>query len=181
MKLIFASDIHGSSYYCEQIIEKFNEEKADKLILLGDVLYHGPRNPLPEGYAPQKVAEALNKIKKDVLAVRGNCDADVDQLVLDFPILTESLILWLDGKMVFLTHGHKFDKSNPPLLNKGDILFNGHFHVAEIDASDDFIYINPGSVSLPKDSFRGYVLYDDGVFYLKSLSGEVKASCKIKE
>ena len=179
MKLIFASDIHGSAYYLKKLLEVVKKENAQKLILLGDLLYHGPRNPLPKDYSPKDVSAMLNENKQHILAVRGNCDSEVDQMVLEFPILTENLSLFLGGKHVFVTHGHKFNKENPPMLQKGDILINGHFHVAEIDTANDFVYMNPGSISLPKNDFQGYLLFEDGVFSLVSFDGEKKAEYKI--
>ena len=180
MKLMFASDIHGSAYYCKKVIETFNKEQADKLVLLGDLLYHGPRNPLPREYDPQKVLAMLNEIKDKILAVRGNCDSEVDQMVLQFPMMQDSLVMYLEQRQVFITHGHLFSMDNPPLLNKGDILINGHFHIGEIKEMEDFIYLNPGSVSLPKSDFRGYIIYRDGIFSLKTFDNEVKAIIDIK-
>lgn len=179
MKLIFASDIHGSAYYCKQLLEAFKKENAQKLILLGDLLYHGPRNPLPRDYSPKEVCAILNENKQHILAVKGNCDSEVDQMVLEFPILNDNLSLFLEGKHVFVTHGHKFNKENPPLMQKGDVLINGHFHVAEIEQVNDFVYMNPGSVSLPKNDFQGYLLYEDGKFSLITFEGEIKAEYKI--
>ncbi len=180
MKLMFASDIHGSAYYCKKVIETFNKEQADKLVLLGDLLYHGPRNPLPREYDPQKVLAMLNEIKDKILAVRGNCDSEVDQMVLQFPMMQDSLVMYLEKRQVFITHGHLFSMDNPPLLSKGDVLINGHFHIGEIKETEDFIYLNPGSVSLPKSDFRGYIIYRDGVFSLKTFDNEVKAIVDIK-
>ena len=180
MKLMFASDIHGSAYYCKKVIETFNKEQADKLILLGDLLYHGPRNPLPREYDPQKVLTILNENKDKILAVRGNCDSEVDQMVLEFPMMQDSLVMFLENRQVFITHGHLFSMDKPPILNKGDVLINGHFHIGEIKETDDFIYLNPGSVSLPKSDFRGYLIYRDGVFSLKTFDNEVKAMVDIK-
>lgn len=179
MKLLFASDIHGSLFYCRKLLEAFEDEKADKLILLGDLLYHGPRNPLPEEYAPAEVAALLNKKKDQLLAVQGNCDSAVDQMVLDFPITAPNLLLFLECRTVFVTHGHVFCPQTPPPLQRGDILINGHFHLGEITQKDPYIYMNPGSVALPKDSFRGYLLYQDDVFSLKTLTGEIKAEYKL--
>lgn len=180
MKLMFASDIHGSAYYCKKIIETFNKEQADKLVLLGDLLYHGPRNPLPREYDPRKVFAMLNENKDKILAVRGNCDSEVDQMVLEFPMMQDSLVMYLEKRQIFITHGHLFSLENPPLLNKGDVLINGHFHTGEIKETENFIYLNPGSVSLPKNDFRGYIIYRDGVFSLKTFDNEVKAMIDIK-
>uniref|UniRef100_UPI003568ED5F phosphodiesterase n=1 Tax=Lutispora sp. TaxID=2828727 RepID=UPI003568ED5F len=119
MKLMIASDIHGSAYYCEKMISTYKVEKADKLLLLGDLLYHGPRNDLPKEYEPKKVISMLNDIGDEILCVRGNCEAEVDQMVLDFPIMAEYCILYLDNRMIFATHGHRFNEENPPSLKKG--------------------------------------------------------------
>ena len=170
MKLMFASDIHGAAECCEKMLKRFDEEKAEKLFLLGDILYHGPRNDLPADYAPKKVIAMLNERKNQLLCVRGNCDTEVDQMVLEFPIMAEYALLYLDGRTVFLTHGHKFNTDNPPLLNNGDILLHGHTHVQTIDESRSYIYMNPGSVSLPKNGMpKSYMIYEDGVFSLREL------------
>ena len=122
MKYLIASDIHGSSFYCEKLLKSFQAEKADKIILLGDILYHGPRNDLPKDYAPKKVIELLNPLKEKIICVRGNCDTEVDQMVLDFPILAEYCLISYGNTMIFVTHGHKFNPLNLPPLSKGDIL-----------------------------------------------------------
>ena len=129
MKLMIASDIHGSAYYCEKMIDAFHREKADRLLLLGDILYHGPRNDLPKEYQPKKVIEMLNNMKEELLCVRGNCDTEVDQMVLEFPILADYAILSVNDRTIFATHGHQFNRDNLPMLKEGDILLNGHFHV----------------------------------------------------
>ncbi len=170
MKLMFASDIHGCAPSCELMLRRFDEEGAEKLFLLGDILYHGPRNDLPEGYAPKKVIEMLNSRKKDLLCVRGNCDTEVDQMVLDFPIMAEYALLYLDGRTVFLTHGHKYSAENPPALDKEDFLICGHTHIQKVEFRDDFTYINTGSVSLPKGgNKRSYVIYENSMFTIKEL------------
>lgn len=170
MKLMFASDIHGAADCCEKMLKRFDEERAEKLFLLGDILYHGPRNDLPADYAPKKVIAMLNERKNRLLCVRGNCDTEVDQMVLDFPIMAEYALLYLDGRTVFLTHGHKFNTDNPPLLNDGDILLHGHTHVQTIDESRNYTYMNPGSVSLPKSGMpKSYMIYEDGVFSIREL------------
>lgn len=173
MKMVIASDIHGSALYCEQLIEAYKREQADKLLLLGDILYHGPRNDLPDGYAPKEVISLLNDIKEDILCVRGNCDTEVDQMVLEFPILADYCILYEKGKMIFATHGHTHNMANPPMLKSGDILLHGHTHVpAKIDF-DGKTYINPGSVSIPKEnSCHSYMVLDAGKFIWKDLSGK---------
>ena len=170
MKLMLASDIHGSAYYAEKMRQAYNEEKADKLILLGDLLYHGPRNDLPKDYAPKKVIEILNGMKEEILCVRGNCDTEVDQMVLDFPIMADYAVIYADGKTLYLTHGHKFNPENPPKLQKGDYLVNGHTHIPANEDRGDFVYINPGSVSIPKNgSGHSYMIFENGKFTLKEL------------
>lgn len=174
MKLMIASDIHGSAYYCEKMINAFKSENAEKLLLLGDILYHGPRNDLPKDYNPKQVIEMLNNIKNDLLCIRGNCDTEVDQMVLNFPIMAEYCILYLDNHMFFATHGHKFSEENPPLLKMGDILVNGHTHVPKHEEYKNFIYINPGSVSIPKsNSKNSYIIYENSKFLWKDLDGNI--------
>ena len=127
MKWFIASDIHGSAYYCEKLLEAYKKEEADKILLLGDVLYHGPRNDLPEGYAPKKVITMLNELENEILCVRGNCEAEVDQMVLNFPVLADYAVLTAGRKMIFVTHGHVYNNNNLPPLHKGDILFFQEF------------------------------------------------------
>ena len=167
---MFASDIHGSEYYAEKLRRAYIKEGADKLILLGDLLYHGPRNDLPRDYAPKKVIEILNGMKEEILCVRGNCDTEVDQMMLDFPILADYSLIYADGRTMYLTHGHKFNPDNPPALKKGDYLINGHTHIPAIRNMGDYTYINPGSVSIPKaDSGHSYMIYENDCFRLMEL------------
>ena len=174
MKYLIASDIHGSAYYCEKVIESFEREKADKLLLLGDILYHGPRNDLPEEYAPKKVISLLNPLKDKILCVRGNCDTEVDQMVLEFPILAEYCLISYNNTMIFVTHGHKFNTTSHPPLSKGDILLHGHTHVPKCEKCGDIMYLNPGSASIPKEnSHHGYMTFEDGVFMWKDFDGKV--------
>lgn len=174
MRLMIASDIHGSAYYCRQLMEACDREGAEKLLLLGDVLYHGPRNDLPKDYAPREVIAMLNPRKEEILCVRGNCDTEVDQMVLEFPILADYGFLYEKGRMIFITHGHVFNEKNLPMLKKGDILLHGHTHVPVCREHEDYVYMNPGSVSIPKEgSAHSYMIYDDGVFLWKNLEGEV--------
>ena len=169
MKLMIASDIHGSSYYCRKMIEAYRQEEADRLLLLGDLLYHGPRNNLPRDYNPKEVISMLNEIKNELLCVRGNCDTEVDQMVLDFPILAEYCLLKLDGRTIFATHGHNFNPDNLPMLKEGDILLNGHTHIPANQNMGTYTYMNPGSISIPKEgSAHGYMIYD-GEFRWRSL------------
>ena len=143
MKLMIASDIHGSAYYCRKLLEAYDREKAGRMVILGDILYHGPRNDLPKEYAPKEVIAMLNPRKKDLLCVRGNCDTEVDQMVLEFPILADYGFLYEKGRMIFLTHGHVFNEKNLPMLGKGDILLHGHTHVPVCREHEDYIYMNP--------------------------------------
>lgn len=180
MKLMIASDIHGSEYYCKQLIEQYHKESADKLILLGDILYHGPRNDLPKGYNPKGVIELLNSMKEEILCVRGNCEAEVDQMVLSFSVLSDSMILYLDNRMVFATHGHIFNKENLPQLKKGDILLHGHTHVQALEKFDGYYYLNPGSVSIPKNgNENSYMIYEDSTYTIKNLEGKDISSLTI--
>lgn len=173
MKLFIASDIHGSAFYCEKMLERYRDEKADKLILLGDLLYHGPRNELPKDYAPKKVIEMLNCIKEEILCVRGNCDTEVDQMVLEFPILADYAFLYLKDRMVFITHGHNYNLKNMPMIKKNDILLHGHTHIPACDKTENCIYLNPGSVSIPKEGSRhSYIVMDEDCVVFKNLSGE---------
>jgi len=172
---MIASDIHGAAGFCEKMLAAYDREQAEKLLLLGDILYHGPRNDLPEHYAPKEVIEMLNARKEELLCVRGNCDTDVDQMVLEFPIMAEYCILYEKGRMIFATHGHIFNEQKLPMLKKGDILLHGHTHVPACKETEDYIYLNPGSVSIPKDgSWHGYLVLENGVFTWKDLDGTVK-------
>jgi putative phosphoesterase len=171
MKWMIASDLHGSAYWCEKLVEAFRREGADRLILLGDTLYHGPRNPLPEGHNPQGCVEALSWIKDKTVGVRGNCDAAIDQVLLPFPMMADYALLPLeDGRCAFVTHGHLFSCDNPPPHQPGDVLINGHFHVYAGKQVADFHYVNPGSAALPKENQqKSYMIYEDGIFIMKTL------------
>lgn len=152
-KIMIASDIHGSAFWCEKLLSAFAKEKADKLLLLGDLLYHGPRNPLPDGYNPQKVFDSLNAMKDKIIAVRGNCDSEVDQMVLSFPMMADYAIVDNGVNTLFATHGHLFSDTNPPVLNETDILLNGHFHTPCFKRLEKGFYANCGSVALPKEGY----------------------------
>ena len=174
MRLMIASDIHGSAYYCEKMLEAYRAEKAERLLLLGDLLYHGPRNDLPRDYAPKRVIKLLNAYKNDILCVRGNCEAEVDQMVLEFPVLAEYAFVALEKGAIFMAHGHNFNESKLPPLHKGDILLNGHTHVPKFTEHEDYVYMNPGSTSIPKEnSPHGYMIYENGLFLWKDFSGEI--------
>lgn len=178
MKLLIASDIHGSEYYLSKLVERYRIEAPDRILLLGDLLYHGPRNDLPKGYAPKKVIDILNSLKDEILCVRGNCDAEVDQMVLDFPIMSDCTVLMHGRTDIFATHGHIYNVDNLPKLKDGDILLHGHTHVpawdrVELCDGGSVMYINPGSVSIPKaGSEHGYIMFEDGTFLWKNLDGE---------
>lgn len=173
MKILFASDLHGSYFYCNALINIIKEEQPDKIVLLGDILYHGPRNPFPKDYNPQKVFETLNTLKEKVICVRGNCDSEVDQMVLDFPIMSDYNILNVDGINLFLTHGHLYNKENMPNIQDNDILIHGHTHINTIEKLEKGTYINPGSISLPKEQQESsYMIYECKKFIIKNLEGQ---------
>lgn len=183
MKIMVASDIHGSSYYCEKMLRAFAAENASRLLLLGDILYHGPRNDLPRGYNPKLVIEMLNEQKTRIFCVRGNCDTEVDQMVLNFPILADYCLLNIGGRLVYATHGHNFNKNKLPPLCEGDILLHGHTHVP---AWEKFgcgnMYINPGSVSIPKEnSEHSYITIEDETIAFKNLDGEVYHTLSVRD
>ena len=172
MKLMIASDIHGSAAFCEELLNAYQNEAPDRLLLLGDLLYHGPRNDLPEQYAPKKVIEMLNAHKNELMCVRGNCEAEVDQMVLGFPVLADYAFLEVNGIRIFATHGHHHGEDNPPPLAKGDILLCGHTHIPACREHDGFTYLNPGSVSIPKEgSAHSYMILEDRTFIWKALDG----------
>ena len=180
MKYIIASDIHGSALWCKKLLDAFKKENGDRLILLGDILYHGPRNDLPDGYAPKEVIELLNAMKGRVISVRGNCEAEVDQMVLSFPVLADYTMLPIESKTVFLTHGHIYNENNLPPLCDGDVLVHGHTHVPVCEKRDGYVLINPGSVSIPKEnSHHGYAVLENGEFILKDFDGEIKKRINI--
>ena len=178
MKLLIASDIHGSAYWCDKLVSAFNSEGADKLVLLGDILYHGPRNPLPKHYSPKDVYEMLNRIANKIIAVRGNCDSEVDQMVLDFNISSDYAEIWDGGDFkITVSHGHR----PVPPLGKGDVYITGHTHVPlNCVENAGYIHLNPGSVSLPKEnSHNGYILYVNDTFTFKDFNGNVLDTVKI--
>lgn len=193
MKYFFASDIHGSAFYCRKMLERFEESGAERLILLGDILYHGPRNDLPEDYAPKEVTAMLNPLKDRILAVRGNCEAEVDQMVLDFPVLADYAFLVLNGICFFATHGHVYNTleegKNLPPMSQGDVLIHGHTHipVAEIaelkDKTGEKKYVtvlNPGSVSIPKGGFpNSYAVLTDRKFEILDFDGNIIKSIEL--
>ena len=173
-RLMIASDIHGSGYYCKKMAEAFFREKADRLLLLGDILYHGPRNDLPKDYAPKEVLKLLNEMKSRILCVRGNCDTEVDQMVLEFPIMADYAVIVAGDRIIYVTHGHRFNTDSLPPMQPGDILLHGHTHVPAWETfGEDHLYLNPGSVSIPKNgSEHRYMIMEDGKFQWKTLEGE---------
>lgn len=180
MKLMIASDLHGSAAYTRRLLELYRDTGCQRLVLLGDLLYHGPRNPLPEGYEPPAVAKLLNDMADELLCVRGNCDAEVDQMVLDFPVMADYCILPAGEKLIYATHGHIYNGKNPPPLAEGDILLHGHTHVpAWTEFGQRNVCLNPGSLSIPKEnSPHSYMILENGVFYWKDVeTGEIYHTC----
>ena len=174
MKLMIASDIHGSAYYLKQLLHAFKKEAPNKLLLLGDILYHGPRNDLPGEYNPKEVAPMLNEIKNSLLCVRGNCDTEVDQMMLEFPVLADYCQIFFEGKSILATHGHHYCDTNLPPMEEGDILLCGHTHVPAMKNVEGIIYINPGSVSIPKEnSHHGYMIFENNKAIWKDLDGNI--------
>lgn len=173
MKVMFASDIHGSLYWTKKLLDAFDREGAARLFLLGDLLYHGPRNRLPRDYDPQGVYTMLNERKQQIMCVRGNCDAEVDQVVLDFPILADCTTIMNEGRTIFLTHGHHESVDNLPSLGLGDCFMQGHTHVPMHEYRNGIFCLNPGSVSLPKMlSPHSYMTLENEKFHLKTMDGE---------
>lgn len=181
-RFMFASDIHGSSYYCELLKKRWSEEKAEKLFLLGDLLYHGPRNDLPKDYAPKEVIAKLNEMKEVIVCVRGNCEAEVDQMVLEFPVMAEYTILYADGLEFFLTHGHIYNEENLPSLSEGAVFVQGHTHIPVLEKREHYIMLNPGSISIPKgESEHTYIIYENRCFYLKNMQGQILQTLDLNE
>lgn len=173
MKWMIASDIHGSEYYCRCLLEAYDKEGAERLLLLGDILYHGPRNDLPREYAPKRVIELLNAHRQDILCVRGNCDTEVDQMVLEFPVLADYCVIAEGELLIYATHGHNYNEQKLPPLHDGDILLHGHTHIPKCVEHENYVCMNPGSVSIPKDgSWHGYMMYDNGMFVWKDFDGK---------
>ena len=169
MKLVIASDIHGSTFWCRKLLEFCQQEQPEKLLLLGDILYHGPRNDLPRDYAPKQVIPMLDAWKEKILCVRGNCEAEVDQMVLSFPCLADYSQLMADGKTFYLTHGHHQNPGDLPKLQPGSIFLYGHTHVKFDKVVDGIRCLNPGSVSIPKDGSHSCLVYENGEFSVKIL------------
>jgi putative phosphoesterase len=172
MKLLIASDIHGSAYYCRKLLEAYEKEGAERMILLGDILYHGPRNDLPAEYAPKEVIRLLNERKNEIYVVRGNCDAEVDQMVLEFPVLADYMLLFCGTRAIYASHGHVYNETKRPPMKAGDVLLHGHTHVLRAEEKDDIVIWNPGSVSLPKEGNPPtYAVLEDGNFCIRDFEG----------
>lgn len=169
MKLVIASDIHGSAYWCQKLMEEIQKENPDRVILLGDLLYHGPRNDLPRDYAPKQVIPMLSGIREKIAAVRGNCEAEVDQMVLPFPCLADYAEILADGRLFHLSHGHHQNPQNLPPLPEGSVFLFGHTHVKLDETVGGIRCLNPGSVSIPKDGSHSYLIYENGEFFFKLL------------
>lgn len=181
MKLMFASDVHGSAYYCRKMLEAYKREGAGRLVLLGDILYHGPRNDLPKEYAPKEVISMLNPIKNEIFAVRGNCEAEVDQMVLSFPVMADYCIIIEDTAAIYATHGHVYNEDNLPPMKAGDVLIHGHTHVLKAEKKAGYTLLNPGSVSIPKEgNIPTYGVLEDGIFCIKGFEGEIVKEISIK-
>ena len=177
MKLLIASDIHGSAFWCRRLCDLMETERPDRLILLGDLLYHGPRNDLPRDYAPKQVIPMLSDYRNSIIAVRGNCEAEVDQMVLEFPVMADYCILAIEGKTFYATHGHVYNQNHLPPLCQGDILIHGHTHVLKAEQMEGYILLNPGSVSIPKEGNPPtYAVLENGIFSIKDFEGNIVKS-----
>lgn len=177
MKLFFMSDIHGSAFYLKQALAAYERENASTIVILGDELYHGARNPLTEEYGPKEVTDLLNAHADHILAVRGNCDSEVDEMVLQYPLMSTYSILMHEGRRFFLTHGHVFNVNNLPPLSEGDVFCYGHTHVPKAEKQGKIYILNPGSITLPKEnSPHTYGVLEGSTFTIKDLDGEVYKS-----
>lgn len=180
MKWMIASDIHGSAYYCRRLLEAYRKEQADRLLLLGDILYHGPRNDLPRDYAPKEVIAMLNPLKNEIYAVRGNCEAEVDQMVLEFPVMADYFIFIENGKAVYATHGHIYNADHLPPMKEGDVLLHGHTHVLKAERREGYTLLNPGSVSISKEGNPNtYAVMENGLFEIRDFAGNTVRSISI--
>lgn len=181
MKLFFASDLHGSEPCTRMMLEEFEASNAEHLILLGDILNHGPRNPVPEGYNPPVVAELLNEYADRIIAVRGNCDSEVDQMLLNFPMMVDySWVLLPSGQRIFLTHGHLYNTDKRPSLKRGDIIAHGHTHVPQAEWVGEQIIFNPSSVTFPRNEHpASFGLLQDKTLSVKTFDGLVLAECEL--
>jgi len=174
MKLFFISDIHGSVYYLNRAMERFEQEQADLIAILGDHLYHGARNPLPKDYNPKEVTEILNSFSDKIISVRGNCDSEVDQMVLNFPIMATYSTILYGNRRLFLTHGHVYNENNMPKLRNQDLFIYGHTHIPKAEKIQNIFVINTGSITLPKENNpHTYGILEEDVFRIKDLEGNL--------
>jgi len=174
MKLFFISDIHGSSFYLRKALEWFEKVNADYLVILGDVLYHGARNPLPLEYNPKEVIRILNSLSHRIIAIRGNCDSEVDDMVTNFPLMSSYSNILFNGRRIFITHGHIYNENNIPPLADGDMMIHGHTHIPKITKKDSIYIINPGSITFPKENNpHTFGVLDENTFMIKTLEGEM--------
>lgn len=173
MKLFVISDIHGSLKDLKNALAAYERENCDTLLILGDELYHGPRNPLPDSYDPRSVSELLNNLKKKIIAVRGNCDSEVDQMMLEYPIMSDYSILFWEQKRIFMSHGHIYNKDTLPPLCEGDILIYGHTHIPVAEKHENIFMLNPGSITFPKENFpKSYGIFENNSFKVKTFDGK---------
>jgi putative phosphoesterase len=180
MKLFLISDIHGSLYCLQRALDRYKEEGASYIVLLGDTLYHGPRNPLPKDYNPEAVASLLNEYKDKIIAVRGNCDSEVDQMLIEYPMMADYTIVLCNNRRLFLTHGHIYNENNMPNLSDNDVLIHGHTHLPVAHKHNEIYVLNPGSVSLPKENYpNSYAVLQDDLFQIKNLQGIVIKEIKV--
>lgn len=181
MRLLIASDIHGSGYYTQKLVDAYQRESPDKLLILGDLLNHGPRNPMPQDFDNPKVIDLLNQLKSEIICVRGNCDSEVDEMVFDFPLMGTYTTILYGKQVLFATHGHVYNEEKPPPLNSGDVLLNGHTHISALNKNEaGWYYVNPGSISIPKGGTTySYLMFENGLFTLKDLEGNILNSISI--
>ncbi len=180
MKIMFISDIHGSVVYAEKAIEKFEREGYDKLVILGDILYYDSYYALSQEFSTKKVATLLNKHKDNIIAIRGNCDKEAHQSLLEFEMMDDYKEIMLIDRKIFITHGHLYNREQMPRLNKGDLFVHGHFHVAMTEVLGDVYYLNPGSVSLPRNNSRNsYGVLEDGIFSVWDFEGNLLKDIRI--
>ncbi|AWB43073.1 phosphodiesterase [Paenibacillus sp. CAA11] len=182
MKLMLISDIHGSAAWLRRALEKADEEQPDYLIMVGDYLYHGPRNPLPDGYDPKEAIHLLNSRKERIIAVRGNCDSEVDQMMLEFPMMGDYAVVLDEGRRIFVTHGHLHSMDQLPPLKAGDVFVQGHTHVPVAEKQEGIYLVNPGSITLPKENYPpSYGILHAGKAEIKSFEGKVIKSITFDE
>ena len=176
MKWMIASDFHGSGFYTQKLFDCFAKEQCDRLLILGDILYHGPRNDLPKGYAPKEVIQMVNAHAEQIVCVQGNCDCEVDQMVLELPILNAAMLFDCGNHILYACHGHKA----MPKLQKGDVYLQGHTHVPQAEWIDGILHLNPGSIALPKEnSWYGYMLWEKECFVWKDFEGNIKETLQL--